>query len=182
MSSAGDLDIVTSTRSPGHLSAVPAPRERRHAREQWLRIDDQCVMALHLAGHPGNGRTASLRRQPVSIVDGRMEGGDTRASELVCPRCGDHPHLDYSEVSSRLQQIRGPYPLEADVTAHEKRLRLLPKGHEVRPGRSSDAKPAAASSDETASGYRHEAFLYSGMAQFLRGASSLTKAAAHRGA
>jgi hypothetical protein len=30
---------------------------------------------LPLAGEPGRGSTAVLRRQPVRIVDGRFEGG-----------------------------------------------------------------------------------------------------------
>jgi|ERR1035437_6686876 hypothetical protein len=129
MSSAGDLDIVASTRHPGHLSAVPAPREQCHARDPWLRIDDQGVMTLPLAGQPGHGRTASLRRQPVRIVDGRMEGGYTGAFELICPSCGDHPYLDYPEVSPRLQRIRGPYTLEAGVAAHAEHLGLTTSRH-----------------------------------------------------
>lgn len=39
-------------------------------------------MLLPLAGQPGRGRTASLRRQPVRIVDGGMEGGNTGEFEL----------------------------------------------------------------------------------------------------
>jgi len=41
---------------------------------------------------------SELRRQPVRIVDGRMEGGYAHMFELICPSCSDHPHLDYSEV------------------------------------------------------------------------------------
>ena len=37
--------------------------------------------------------------------------------ELVCPGCGDHPDLDYSEISPRLQWLRGPYMLEAALAA-----------------------------------------------------------------
>jgi anti-sigma regulatory factor (Ser/Thr protein kinase) len=140
-------------------------------------------MTLPLAGQPGHGRTASLRRQPVRIVDSRIEGGYTGAFELICPSCGDHPYLDYPEVSSRLQWLRGPYPLEAGLTAYEKHLGLLPKPHEVRHGRSRDAKPAATQVplDETAGGYRHEAFLYSGMAEFLTGTSSFIRRAVEAG-
>ena len=64
-------------------------------------------MTLPFAGQPGQGRTASLRRRPGSIVDGRMEGGNTGAFELVCGQCGDHPYLDYSEIPQRLQRILG---------------------------------------------------------------------------
>ena len=88
---------MTSPRFPAHLSAIPAPREQRHARDPWL----------------------------------------------ICPSCGDHPYLAYSEVSSRLQRIRGPYSLEAGLTAYEKHRGLFPRRHEARPGRSGDAKPAA---------------------------------------
>jgi len=51
-----------------------------------------------LAGQPGHGRTAYLRRQPARVVDGRMEGGCTGASELSCGQGGDHPSLDYSQI------------------------------------------------------------------------------------
>jgi hypothetical protein len=183
MSSPGDPAIVTSTWPPAQLSAVAAPRERRPAGDRWLRLDNQGVMALPLGGQPGHGRTASLRRQPVRIVDGRIEGGYTGAFELICPSCADRPCLDYPKVSPMRQQIRGPYPLEAGLTAYEKHLGLLPRQHEVRPGRSRDAKPAATQVplDETAGGYRHEAFLYSAMAEFLTGTTSFIRRAVEAG-
>jgi hypothetical protein len=53
-----------------------------------------------------------------------MEGGDIGAFELICPQCGDHPYLDYSEISPRLQRIRGPYTLNAGVAAYKKHLGL----------------------------------------------------------
>ena len=55
-------------------------------------------MTRRLAGQPGHGRMAFLRRQPVRIVDGRIEGGYTSMFDLICPGCGDHPYVDYSEV------------------------------------------------------------------------------------
>lgn len=174
---------MTSTRSPAHLSAVPVPREQRHARDPWPRIDDQGAKTLPLAGQPGHGRTASLRRQPVRIVDGRTEGDCTGTFELICPSCGDHPYLDYSEISPRLQRIRGPYLLEAGLTAYEMHLGLFPRLHEVTPARPGDAKPAAmrASPGDAAGGYRHEAFLYSGMAEFLTETTSFTRRAVQAG-
>jgi hypothetical protein len=66
-----------------------------------------------------------LRRQPTRIADGRMEGGYSDAFELICPSCGDHPYLDYSEIPARLQQIRGPYPMSAGLAAYEKHLELI---------------------------------------------------------
>src|ERR1035438_8672256 len=143
MSSPGDPDIVTATGFPAHLSAVPAPRDQRQVRDPSLRMDDQGAKTLPLAGQPGRGRAASLRRQPGRVVDGRMEGAPTSAFELICPGCGDHRYLDYSEVSPRLQRIRGPYTLEAGLTAYEMHFGLFPRLHEVTPGRSGGPKPAA---------------------------------------
>ena len=42
-----------------------------------------------------------------------------RAYELICCDCGDDPDLDYQQVSSQLQRIRGPYPIAAGVEAYE---------------------------------------------------------------
>jgi hypothetical protein len=91
-------------------------------RDPWLRLPAEADLTFPLAGQPGHGRTAYLRRQPVRIVDGRMEGGYTGAFELICSQCGDHPYLDYSEIPPRLQQIRGPYTLERGLAAHENHL------------------------------------------------------------
>lgn len=74
------------------------------------------------AGQPGHGSTAFLRNQPVRIVDGRMEGGYTGMYELICPSCGDHPYLDYSEVPPRLQRLRGPRTLEAVLAVYHEHL------------------------------------------------------------
>jgi hypothetical protein len=57
--------------------------------------------------------TASIRRQPVRIVEDRKEGGFRGAFEVVCCDCGDHPYWDYSEISLSLQRIRGPYTIMA---------------------------------------------------------------------
>jgi hypothetical protein len=78
-------------------------------------------LTLPLAGQPGHGRTAYLRRQPARIVDGRMDGGYTGAFELICGQCGDHPCLDYSQIPG-LRQICRPYPLEAGLAAYENHL------------------------------------------------------------
>jgi hypothetical protein len=55
-----------------------------------------------------------------------MEGGCTDAFELICGQCGYHPFLDYSEIPPRLLRIRGPYTLEAGLTAHETTSGLEP--------------------------------------------------------
>jgi hypothetical protein len=74
------------------------------------------------ASQPGHGTNVSLRRQPVRIVDGRAEGGYTKAFEVICGDCGDHRDLDHSQVPIFLQQIRGPYTLEAGLAAFERHL------------------------------------------------------------
>ena len=67
------------------------------ASDPWLRLPEAGAR-LPLAGQPGHGRTAYLRRQPARIVEGRMEGGYTGVFELICGRCGDHPYLAYSQT------------------------------------------------------------------------------------
>ena len=68
-----------------------------------------------------------MRRRPVRIVDGRMEGGYTDAYELICPSCGDHPYLDYTAVAPRLQWLRGPRALEAALAAYHKHIGASPR-------------------------------------------------------
>ncbi len=79
---------------------------------------------LNSAGEPGHGGTAVLRRQPVLAVDGHAERGYTDAFELICCECGDNPYLDYSQISPRLQQLRGPYTITAGLAAYEQHLAL----------------------------------------------------------
>ena len=92
------------------------------ARDPWLRLPAEPEMPFPPASQPGHGGTAYLRRQPARIVAGRMEGGHTGAFELICGQCGDHPYLDYAEIPPRLQQIRGPYTLEAGLAAYTNHL------------------------------------------------------------
>jgi hypothetical protein len=58
------------------------------------------------------------------VLRGRPEGAHTNAFELICCACGDHPHLDYRDITPELQRIRGPYPIAAGVAAYEKHLEL----------------------------------------------------------
>jgi hypothetical protein len=83
-------------------------------------------MVFPLAGQPGHGRTAFVRRQPARIADGRVQGGYTGVFELICPGCGDNPYVDYSEVPPWLQRLRGPLTLEAALEAYDKHLGPLP--------------------------------------------------------
>ena len=117
MSSPGDQGTAAST---GQAVLVSG---RDNGRDPRLRTGSNGV-ALPLAGQPGHGSTAFLRSQPVRIVDGRVEGGCTDMLELICPDCGDHRDLDYSEVSWRLQWLRGPHMLEAALAAYHIHLGL----------------------------------------------------------
>ena len=117
-----DPDPVTRPRPATRLRAVRASRSPHDSRDPKLYADAEDVAARPGAGQPGHGRTASLRRQPVRIADGRMEGGYTSLFELICPGCGDHPYVDYSEVPPRLQQIRGPYTMSVGLAVYAKHL------------------------------------------------------------
>ena len=133
MSSAEQPDIATSTRPTPRLSAVPTSRGLRDAPGSWLRIAPQRAVPLPLAGQPGHGRTTSLRRQSAWIVhDGK--GHRTGLFEIICRDCGDHPYLDYEGIPPRLQQIRGPYTLEAGLEAYAEHLGLVPRLYEATPG------------------------------------------------
>jgi hypothetical protein len=80
-------------------------------------------------GQRGFDWTIVLRRQPARIVDGQPDGGYTDMFEIICCDCGDHPDLDYRQVSPELQRIRGPYPVAPGVAAYEEHLAL----HRSRP-------------------------------------------------
>lgn len=80
---------------------------------------------------PGRGWTVVLRRQPSRIVEGRPKSGYTDAYELVCCDCGDDPDLDYHEVSPKLQQIRGPYSIEAGIAAYQEHVRRNHGRHDI---------------------------------------------------
>jgi hypothetical protein len=56
------------------------------------------------------------------MVEGRPEGGYTDKYEIVCCDCGDHPYLDYREVSPELQRVRGPYPIADGITGYLKHV------------------------------------------------------------
>jgi hypothetical protein len=122
MSSPPTSDTATGIRSAVDTGAVSLPP--RNPCDSWLRIGTQVFLRFPLPGQPGHGRTAFVRRRPVRIVDGRMEGGYTDAYELICPSCGDHPYLDFVDVPVQLQRLRGSYVLAAAVAAYEEHLGL----------------------------------------------------------
>ena len=113
----------TGTRSAVDTGAAPSPLPRSPS-DSWLRIGAQVFLRFPLPGQPGHGKTAFVRRRPVRIVDGRMEGGYTDAYELICPSCGDNPYLDFVDVPAQLQRLRGSYVLTAAVAAYEEHLGL----------------------------------------------------------
>jgi len=97
VSSLDDPDTVTGNgRVPRPVATVPRLRARR---DQWLRSESDDVTTFPPASQPGHGIAAALRRQQARIVDGGLEGGYPGLFELICPSCGDHPDLNYSEVS-----------------------------------------------------------------------------------
>jgi hypothetical protein len=113
--------MATGTGPAVRLGTVSALRLNDH-RDPWLRMGSVAGTILPPAGQPGHGRTAFVRRQPVRIVDGRVEGGYTDLFEFICPSCGDNPYVDFSEVPSRLRRLRGPLTLEAALEAYDKHL------------------------------------------------------------
>jgi hypothetical protein len=73
-------------------------------------------------------------------VEGRPEGGYTSLFEVICGECGDDPGLDYSGVPPRLHLVRGPYALEAGLSAYDNHLWLHTQpGAAQRPGTMTDA-------------------------------------------
>jgi hypothetical protein len=133
MSSAEQPDIGTSTQPSPRLSAMVTSRGLGDAPGSWLRVDPQGAGSLPLAGQPGHGRTASLRRQSAWVVYDR-EGHRTGLFEIICRDCGDHPYLDYEGIPPRLQRIRGPYTLEAGLEAYAEHVGLGPWPGEATPG------------------------------------------------
>jgi hypothetical protein len=117
-SGTGDPDVADRPRPATPSSAVPAPRRRDGTPNSWPPADAGSAVALPPPGRPGHGRTARLRRQPFSLLDGRVRGRYTDAFEVICPSCGDNPDLDYAEVPAWLQRLRGPHPLNEGLAAY----------------------------------------------------------------
>jgi len=80
VSSPAASDDTTDNEPP--IVFVPRPRENR---DPSLCIVPEEVAIPPPAGQPGHGSGAVLRRQPVRIVDGHVEGGYTDMYELLCP-------------------------------------------------------------------------------------------------
>lgn len=108
------VDAETSTEYPADVAKQAAHRPR-------LGAD---ATTTPPPGHPDHGIGTTLRRQPVRIVNGQAQGGYTDVFEVICPDCGDDPALGYLEVSPRLQELRGPRPLEEGLEAFERHFQL----------------------------------------------------------
>jgi hypothetical protein len=114
----------TGTRSASCPQDVWAGRGR-HARDPRGSAEAGGVMTVPVAGQPGHGITASIRRQPVLFAEGPREGGFRDAFEVICGDCGDQLYWDYSEIPLSLQRIRGPYAtLAAALAAYDQHLGL----------------------------------------------------------
>ena len=104
------MQVVTGIRSADHPAGGP---------------HDARGTTIPGVGELGHGFGAILRRQPAPSAHGKAEGGHATVFELICFDCGDNPGLDYSQVSPRLQQIRGPRTMETAWTAYERHLGLI---------------------------------------------------------
>jgi hypothetical protein len=122
------LSSAHGTPQAGLSSRSAATSSPPDSLDPWLEMIAAGMITPPLAGEPGHGGTAVLRRQSVLIVDGRAERRYAGAFELICCECGDNPYLDYSQVSARLQQIRGPYTIAAGLAAYEQHLGLAASG------------------------------------------------------
>jgi hypothetical protein len=105
------MQVVTSAGPADHQTGGP---------------QDAHGAAIPGAGELGHGFGAALRRQPAPGADGRAEGGHATVFELICFECGDNPCLNYSQISPRLQGIRGPRTMETAWAAYEQHLGLAP--------------------------------------------------------
>ena len=123
------LPVTSTCRRTGGGASPEAEDEQPERQARMARREASsgaCATEAGMAsrGQPEGGWTVVLRRQPARIMEGRPEGGYTDTFEIVCCDCGDHPYLDYCQVSPELQRLRGPCSIEAAVAAYEQHLRL----------------------------------------------------------
>lgn len=72
---------------------------------------------MTVSDSPDDDWTLSLRKRPRSVLDHRPDNSRREEYELVCRDCGDDPRGAYRGVPADLQQVRGPYSLEAGIEA-----------------------------------------------------------------
>jgi hypothetical protein len=121
MSSSGNSETATGTGPAARPTAISASRAPDR-RDPPPRTGSDVASAVPLAGQSGHGSAAFLRLQPACGLDGRIHDGWNGVYELICPDCGDHPDLDYSEVVPRLQRLRGPRHIAQALAAYHKHL------------------------------------------------------------
>ena len=64
-----------------------------------------------------------LRRQDGLAAPTRQPD-DARRYEVICTECGDDPDRPYADVPAEVQLIRGPYLLDAAISAYEQHLEM----------------------------------------------------------
>ena len=116
--------IPNSTALADRSDRAAATSGPHDPRDPWPEMIAAGFITSPLAGEPGHGCTAVLRRHPVQVVDGQAERGYTDAFELICCECGDNPYLDYSQISPLQQRLRGPHTIAAGLAAYERHLGL----------------------------------------------------------
>ena len=104
------------------MQAVTGTGSADHPAGGWRDARGTTILDV---GELGHGFGAILRRcRPTPIAHGQAEGSHAAEFELICFDCGDNPGLGYSQVSPRLQRIRGPRTMETAWTAYERHLGL----------------------------------------------------------
>jgi hypothetical protein len=119
---------VIAQNGPREAGPVVVPPDLTDVESVLRAVAELTGMPNGLADHNGQTARAVLRRQPVRIVEDRIKGGHTSVFEVVCSDCGDNLNLDYSEISPRLQRLRGPYPLLEGFTAYQAHLAMASHG------------------------------------------------------
>jgi hypothetical protein len=132
--------------SPGHGSSISPAGATVSPRPAILLREET---AVRTRTEPALGWTVVLRRQPVRIVGGDVQGGYADAYELICCSCGDHPDLDYRDVSPELQRIRGPYSIAAGIAAYATHVNLYHGQQPSQPVHDASGGPAFAGGDES---------------------------------
>jgi hypothetical protein len=115
------MHLVTAGTVPLPPADAESPAGPGHFRGPTLGADAITILP---AAQPGHELRTILRRPPVRLADGRVEGGETARIELTCRGCDDQAGLDYAEVLARHQQLRGPRRLGPGPAEYAEHLGL----------------------------------------------------------